>query len=120
MVVSIFAVFFLSSISFFPISAAAGSVIFQTNRTHYSETQRVFIGGLVSPPPKVSGTSVAITILGPNGKTVDANQFVVLANYGTFKGFFVTGGPGYTLSGTYTITANYNGATASVVFSYSA
>ncbi|MFI5420639.1 MAG: hypothetical protein ACHQ1H_06695, partial [Nitrososphaerales archaeon] len=95
-------------------------VTLQINRTHFSETQRIFVSGLISPAPRLKGTYVAVSISGPKGQTVDANQFLVLANYGTFKGSFVTGGPVYTLSGTYTITANYNGATASVTFSYSA
>src|SRR5579871_716554 len=112
-------VILFASISLIPVSFAATSVIIQTNRTHYSEIQRIFVGGLVSSPPRIKGTDVAVTITNPKGQIVDANQFLVMANYGTFTGIFVTGGPLYTVSGTYTITANYNGATARAIFVYS-
>jgi hypothetical protein len=93
------------------------TVIFQTNKSQYSGTQRIFIGGLVSPPPtKVS--NVAVTIKGPTGQSVDANLFKVMVNYGTFTGSFVTGGAGYSVSGTYTIIVNYNGVTYSHTFTY--
>ena len=103
----------------FRYSSTSRTIIIQINKTHYSEIQRIFVGGLISPAPSVKGTYVAVSITGPTGKIVDANQFLVIANYGTFTGSFVTGGPLYSLSGTYTITANYNGAVASTVFSYS-
>jgi len=99
---------------------AAGSVTITTDKTFYAGTQTIKVSGTVTPTPTTSGTSVAVTIAGPNGATVDANQFVVSTTNGTYSGTFVTGGSGYTGAGngTYTINANYNGATGSAIFQY--
>src|SRR5579872_6098010 len=99
---------------------AAGSVTITTDKASYSGTETIHVSGTVTPAPTTSGTSVAVTITGPSGATVDANQFVVSTTNGAYNGTFVTGGPGYTAAGngTYTIAANYNGATASALVQY--
>jgi len=99
---------------------AAGSVTITTDKPFYAGTATIHVSGTVTPAPTTSGTSVAVTITGPTGSTVDANQFVVSTTNGDYNGTFVTGGPGYTAAGngTYSITANYNGATNSAIFQY--
>jgi hypothetical protein len=99
---------------------AAGTVTITTDKSFYAGTQTIHVSGIVTPAPTTSGTSVGITISGPNAATVDQNQFVVSTTNGAYNGTFVTGGPLYTAAGngTYTIAANYNGATSSAIFQY--
>jgi len=78
----------------------------------------ITVSGTVSPAPSASGTSIAVSIVAPNGQTADANQFTVATGTGAFSGTFVTGGPTYTGPGMYTINFNYNGATTSVQVQY--
>jgi hypothetical protein len=97
---------------------AAGSVTIKTDKNVYpSGTNVIHITGNVTPPPASSGTFVAVSITGPTGGTVDANQFAVSTS-GSYNGTFTTGGPSYASVGTYTISANYNGATASALIQY--
>src|ERR1700719_1605911 len=104
-VVSILAVFVLSSITVFPQSNSARSVSVTIDKSSYSGTETIHVSGTVSPAPKSSGTYVAVSITSPGGSTVDANQFAVASITGSFKGIFTTGGPAYSITGTYTITA---------------
>jgi hypothetical protein len=99
-------------------SFAAGSVTLSTDKTTYAVDATITVNGTVTPAPGISGTSVAVTILTPSGTTADANQFAVNPSTGAYGGTFVTGGPTYSPQGTYTISANYNGATASQTFTY--
>jgi len=96
---------------------AAGSVTLATDKSSYAGTATIHVSGAVSPTP-TSASNVAVSISGPTGGTVDANQFAVSTTNGSYSGTFVTGGPSYATNGTYTITANYNGATASALFQY--
>jgi hypothetical protein len=97
---------------------AAGSVTITTDKSFYAGTQTIKVSGTVTPTPATAGTSVAISITGPTGSTVDANQFVVSTTNGTYSGTFVTGGPGYATNGTYTIKAIYGNTTGSAIFQY--
>jgi len=109
-----FAFLFLAPLVVF----AAGSATMTLDKTTYFNGNTIKVSGTVTPAPTTSGTSVAITITGPTGATVDANQFVVSTTNGNYNGTFVAGGPLYTKNGTYTVTANYNGATASQIFQF--
>jgi hypothetical protein len=109
-----FAFLFLAPLAVF----AAGSVTLTLDKTTYVNGNTIKVSGTVTPAPTTSGTSVAVTISGPTGGTIDANQFVVSTSTGNYNGTFVAGGPLYTKNGTYTITATYNGATASQLFQY--
>jgi hypothetical protein len=97
---------------------AAGSVTLTLDKTQYVSGATIHVSGTVTPAPSTSGTEVAVTISGPTGGTVDANQFAVSSSTGNYNGTFVAGGPLYTVNGTYTISAAYNGATASQLFQY--
>jgi len=109
-----FAFLFLAPLVVF----AAGSVTITLDKTAYVSGNTIHVSGTVTPAPTTSGTSVAVTITGPTGATVDANQFVVSTTNGNYNGTFVAGGPLYTPNGTYTVSANYNGATASQIFQF--
>jgi hypothetical protein len=96
---------------------AAGSVTLATDKSSYAGTATIHVSGTVTPTP-TTASFVAVSIAGPTGGTVDANQFAVSTTNGSYNGTFVTGGPNYATNGTYTITANYGGATASQLFQY--
>ena len=99
--------------------AQSPSVTITTDKSAYAGTETITVSGTVSPAPGVSGTNVAVTILSPQGATVDANQFSVNSATGAYTGTFTTGGPLYNVNGTYTITVTAaNGATASTSFQY--
>jgi len=100
--------------------AAAPTVTITTDKTFYpSGTNTINVSGTVTPAPGVSGTYIAVSITAPNGGgSVDANEFAVNSATGAYSGTFVTGGPTYAAQGIYTITANYNGGTASATFQY--
>jgi hypothetical protein len=102
------------------VFAASSTVTITTDKTFYpSGTNTINVSGTVTPAPGVSGTFVAVSISAPNGGgSVDANEFAVNSATGAYSGSFVTGGPTYAAQGIYTITANYNGGTASATFQY--
>jgi hypothetical protein len=108
------ALLFLAPLAVF----AAGSVTITLDKATYAGTQTIHVSGTVTPAPSSSGTNIAISITGPTGGTVDANQFPVSASTGNYNATFVTGGTSYAINGTYTVAANYNGATASTTFVY--
>lgn len=101
-----------------PLAAFAASSTVTVNATYTAATNQVAVSGTVTPAPGVSGTNVAVEITSPTGVVVDANQFAVNSATGAYNGTFVTGGPSYSVNGTYTVTANYNGGTASATFQY--
>jgi hypothetical protein len=109
-----FAFLFLAPLAVF----AAGSVTITLDKTTYVNGNTIHVSGTITPAPTTAGTSVAVTITGPNNGLVDASQFVVSTATGNYNGTFVAGGPQYTVNGTYTITASYNGATASQIFQF--
>jgi hypothetical protein len=101
-----------------PLAAhAAGSVTVGTDKTYYAGAATITVSGTVSPAPGVTGTNVAITIVGPTNSQVYANQFAV-GSTGSYTGTLVAGGTLWNVNGTYTVNANYNGATASSSFQY--
>ena len=104
---------FLFLVPFTAFAAGSIAVTSPTAGAFVAAGSTITVSGTVS-----NGTtgSVAVSIVAPNGQTVDANQFTVTG--GAFTGTFVTGGPSYTVNGTYTINLNYNGATASVQVTY--
>jgi hypothetical protein len=89
-----------------------------TDKASYYNGETVLVTGVVSPAPNASGSNIAVTIVGPNGAIVDADQFSVLYNSGVFSGTFTTGGPLYSMNGTYTVAAHYNDQIASTQFQY--
>lgn len=100
-------------------AASPTSVSIMTNQSSYpTGTETITVSGNVTPAPTVSGTYVAVSIIGPNGAMVDANQFAVSSATGAFNGTFVTGGPTYNLQGAYTIKAVYENASNSAMFQY--
>jgi hypothetical protein len=99
-------------------SFAAGSVTLTTDKTAYAGTVPIKVSGTVTPAPATSGTYIAISIASPSGQQVDANEFAVATGTGAYNGTFTTGGSSYSVNGTYTITANYQGATATSSFQY--
>jgi len=112
---------FIAFLFLAPFAAfAASAVTLTTDKTFYAGTATINVSGTVTPAPGVNGTSVAITINGPTGapSPVDVNQFLVNGATGAYSGTFTTGGPNYKINGTYTLTANYGGGTASASFQY--
>jgi len=101
-----------------PLAAFAASSTVTVTATYTASTNQVAVSGMVTPAPGVSNTNAAVEITSPGGVVVDANQFAVNSGTGAFSGTFVTGGPSYSVNGTYTVTANYNGGTASATFVY--
>jgi hypothetical protein len=114
-----FAFLFLTPLSAFATSNAS-TVTITLNATTYPSGATITVNGTVTPAPTVSGTNVAVAIVGPNGATADANQFTVATSTGAWSGTFTAGGPDYVAdgNGTYTVTANYQGSTASATFTY--
>lgn len=104
---------FLFLVPFAAFAAGSITVTSPTSGSFVKPGSTITVSGTVS---NATSGSVAVSIVSPNGQTVDANQFVVAS--GAFTGTFVTGGPTYTANGTYTMNFNYNGATASVQFTY--
>jgi len=101
-----------------PLAAFAASSTVTVNATYTAATNQVAVSGTVTPAPGVSGTNVAVEITSPTGVVVDANQFAVNSGTGAYSGTFVTGGPSYSVNGSYTVSANYNGGAASATFQY--
>ncbi len=93
------------------------AITVQTDKSQYCCSQTMNASGTVYPAPVGPGSNVAVEITNPSGNLVDDNQFQVSAD-GIYFGTFVLGGPLYTLAGYYTVSANYNGNTASTTFYY--
>jgi len=101
------------------VSHAAGtSVTVATDKSYYAGAATITVSGTVTPAPGVSGTNVAISITSPNGQLAGVNQFSVNSGTGAYSGTFVAGGALWSVNGTYTVSANYNGATATNQFQY--
>jgi hypothetical protein len=98
--------------------AAAPTVTVSTDKAFYPQgTETITVSGTVSPAPTSSGSYIGVSITGPTGAQVDANEFAV-STTGAYSGTFTTGGSTYTGPGVYTVTASYNGGTASATFQY--
>jgi hypothetical protein len=110
--------FLVSALPSYRVSAEATTLTVTTSLGSYEGASTIYVSGLVSPTPVVSGNYVALTIKNYGGSIVDANEFLVTPNTGAYSGTFVTGGPTYAQSGLYTITASYGGTSASANFIY--
>jgi hypothetical protein len=106
-----------------PLTAtAAGTISFTApaSGTSLSGTATLNIAGTVSPAPAQTD-SVTIFVKNPSGSTVWSDLTSVNPTTGAFTDSTTTGGPSYTASGTYTISATDSfSAAGSTTFTYQA
>jgi hypothetical protein len=88
------------------------------NKMIYCCNETIKVKGSVTPSPEFKDTYVLVTIANQKGKIVDENIFRVSSSTGLYSGTFVAGGKGFTRNQYFTVTASYNGSTASTMFFY--
>jgi hypothetical protein len=101
-----------------PVFATSYTITVTTDMAAYSGTEAVHVSGTVSPSPGAS-QAVSFTVTNPGGTTYPlAGTANIDPTTGDFTFVFNTGGPYYTASGSYTLTAEYSGFYGSTHFSY--
>jgi len=100
-----------------PAFAATYTVTVATDQGSYSGTEPVHVTGSVSPSPGAS-QAVSFTVTNPSGQSYPIPPANINPTTGGFTTVFNTGGPYYTMSGTYTLTAQFNGTYGSTTFNY--
>jgi hypothetical protein len=105
-----------------PMVASAGTITFTSPAagSSFKGSESYTIAGTVSPAPG-QADSAFIAVKSPSGATVDAGSVPVNPSTGAFSYSTAVGGPLWTTSGTYTITATDSyGATGTTTFTYTA
>ena len=99
-------------------SAATYAVTVTTDMSSYSGSEAVHVSGSVSPSPGAS-QAVSFTVTNPGGTSYPLPGTANIdPTTGDFTFVFNTGGTYYTASGSYTLTAEYDGNFGSTTFSY--
>jgi len=100
-----------------PAVAFGAAVTVKTDSASYTGTTSIHVSGQVTPPP-TTNTAVTLTTMNPSKQVVDIGIAGVSQVDGTYSYTLVPGGTAAWVSGTYTINAVTNNATASTTFGY--
>jgi len=93
---------------------AAATVTVSTDKTSYSPGQILKVSGTVSPV--TAGFAIAVIVGGPTGQQIALDQITPNAD-GSYSDNVLTFAPGNP-SGTWTVTANYQGGSAVTTFTF--